>query len=72
MKDGIAVHLEKCAGCQCCQLICSLVYTGAFNPEKARIEIDSHNGIYFSDECKEGCVLCTNYCVFGAIAKTKE
>ena len=71
-KDNIAVNPEKCTECMCCQLICSLTYAGAFNPEEARIVINPPNEIGFTDECVKGCSLCTNYCVYGAIIRLKE
>ena len=71
-KTNITVFPEKCAECMCCQLICSLTYAGAFNPEAARIVIDVPNGIRFTDDCVEGCSLCTKYCEYDAITRTKE
>jgi carbon-monoxide dehydrogenase iron sulfur subunit len=66
----IRVHPEKCSGCLCCQLACSLAYDKKFNPLKARIiinwigEID--RGISFTDSCNK-CCLCVQYCNFGAL-----
>jgi len=71
-KDNIAVIPEKCAECMCCQLICSLTYAGAFNPEEAKIVIDPSGDIHFTDECREGCILCTKYCAYGAISPERE
>jgi flavoprotein len=53
-------------------LICSLTYTGAFNPEQACIAINPPDEISLSKKCREGCILCTQYCGFGAIVKAKE
>jgi TPP-dependent indolepyruvate ferredoxin oxidoreductase alpha subunit len=72
LKEKIAVNPEKCTECMSCQLICSLTYAGGFNPEKASIAINPPLDIHFTDECKEGCVRCTEYCVYGAIARIKE
>jgi len=71
-KDNIGVNPEKCTECMCCQLICSLTYAGAFNPEEARIVINPPNEIAFTEECVKGCSLCTKYCVYGAITRLKE
>jgi hypothetical protein len=71
-KENIAVSIEKCTECMCCQIICSLTYTGAFNPEHAGIAINPPETIAFNDECVKGCSLCTQYCVYGAITKKKE
>jgi len=68
-KSNIVVSPEKCTECMCCQLICSLTYTGSFNPEEARIVINPPEEISFTEDCVEGCVLCTRYCVYGAIAR---
>jgi NAD-dependent dihydropyrimidine dehydrogenase PreA subunit len=70
-KNNIAVNPEKCTECICCQLICSLTYAGAFNPEEARIVIKPPQEISFTDECVKGCSLCTKYCVYGAITLLK-
>jgi Fe-S-cluster-containing hydrogenase component 2 len=70
-KDNIAVNPDKCTECMCCQLICSLTYAGAFNPEEARIIINPPNEISFTDECVKGCSLCTEYCVYGTITRLK-
>ena len=65
-KEKIKTDPSRCAECLSCQLRCSLAYDGAFNPEKARIVIDPLV-IEFTDECLAGCILCTKYCVYGAI-----
>jgi hypothetical protein len=71
-KYNIAVMPERCAGCMCCQMICSLTYAGAFNPEEAKIVVCPPDSIRFTDECREGCILCVKYCEFGAITRKKE
>ena len=35
----ITIDYEKCTGCRNCEIACSLVNTGAVNPESARIRI---------------------------------
>ena len=70
-KTNIMVEPEECTQCHCCQLICSFVFTGAFNPEKARIVIDLPDRIGFTDECLKGCSLCIKYCPTGAISLRK-
>ncbi len=64
----IAVEPEKCAGCLMCAYRCSLRYTGAFNPFKARIKINTTEGnkIEFTEECTK-CGLCAEYCLYGAL-----
>jgi len=65
-KTNIKVDPSVCSGCLSCQLICSLQYTGAFNPLKARVVIKSGE-ISFTDNCIEACHLCANYCTYGAL-----
>jgi NAD-dependent dihydropyrimidine dehydrogenase PreA subunit len=73
-KVNIDVNPNLCIACYSCQLWCSLVYTGAFNPEKARITIvySSPPHISFSDDCIKGCSLCTKYCPTGAIKRANR
>ena len=72
-KANIEVNSAKCAECLCCQLGCSFAFTGAFNLEKARIVIQPPLGmewdrkISFTDDCVQGCSLCTTYCTYGAV-----
>ena len=66
-KTNIRVNPQECKECLVCQLICSLTYTGAFNPEKARIKIEPLKEISFTDDCVKGCILCARYCAFGAL-----
>jgi len=72
-KRNILIDVERCTGCLICQLICSFTYTRAFNPAKARIVIEhDRKAIHFTDECVEGCHLCTRYCVYGSITRKEE
>jgi Fe-S-cluster-containing hydrogenase component 2 len=71
-KANIEVEPGKCTQCHCCQLRCSLAFTGDFNPEKARIIIDPPDRIVFTDECLMGCSLCVRYCPYGAISLRKK
>ena len=67
-KTNVKADPGACCECYSCQLVCSLVYTGAFNPLKARIVIRPGE-ISFKDECVETCSLCTNYCAYGALTR---
>lgn len=77
-KKNIEINVEKCAGCLHCQLLCSFTYTGAFNPEKARIVIEFPTGsswrgkIGFTEDCIDGCSLCARNCNFGAIVVRQQ
>lgn len=39
MEKHIDVQIEKCTGCKLCELACSAVKTGEFNPRQARIRV---------------------------------
>jgi Fe-S-cluster-containing dehydrogenase component len=39
LEKHIEVHMEKCTGCKLCELACSAVKTGAFNPRDSRIKV---------------------------------
>jgi carbon-monoxide dehydrogenase iron sulfur subunit len=72
MKEPkIDIDPERCAGCLRCQLACSFLYTGAFNPAAARISIvasDSGRSISFTDECT-ACAACADECLFNALVR---
>jgi Fe-S-cluster-containing hydrogenase component 2 len=70
-KANISIAIEKCAECTSCQLICSFTYTGSFNPEKSCLVINPPDEIRFTEECRDGCSLCTRYCEFGAITRVR-
>jgi len=67
-KTNIKVSPSACTVCSSCQLRCSLAYTGAFNPLKARIVVEP-GYIFFTDDCIANCHLCADYCVYGALAR---
>ena len=71
-KVNISIDAGKCVECICCQLICSFTYTDSFNPEKSCIVINPPDEVRFTEECRDGCILCTRYCEFGAITQAKE
>ena len=70
-KKNIELHPELCAECHCCQLRCSLAYSGAFNLERARLVPDPPHQITFTDECIADCSLCVRYCAYGALVAVK-
>lgn len=39
VEKHIQVHMEKCTGCKLCELACSAVKTGEFNPRESRIRV---------------------------------
>ena len=68
MKKILTVREENCTYCQVCQLSCSYLITGCFNPHKAMIKIEWHDGakIAFSADCNS-CGACARACLYGAI-----
>jgi NAD-dependent dihydropyrimidine dehydrogenase PreA subunit len=70
-KTGIRVDPTRCTQCYSCQLRCSYIYSGAFNPEKARIVPNPPNDISFTDECRTGCSACVAYCPTGALMRIR-
>jgi Fe-S-cluster-containing dehydrogenase component len=39
MAKQIEVTMEKCTGCKLCELACSAIKTGEFNPRDSRIQV---------------------------------
>lgn len=39
MERHIEVQMEKCTGCRLCELACSVIKTGQFNPRESRIKV---------------------------------
>lgn len=50
MHTFISVDLEKCTGCRCCEMACSLYNVNQCNPEKARIRVirSENDGLIFT------------------------
>jgi len=69
-RKKVIAYPEQCSGCSACQLACSFLFTGAFNPLKAYIKVnwsgDLDRSISFTDECT-GCGVCVKYCNYGAL-----
>lgn len=66
-KLWVKVNPDLCTQCHSCQLVCSFIYTGAFNPEKANIRLFPGDGISYTEDCCGGCSLCISFCPYGAI-----
>jgi len=68
MKRGLRVIEERCTYCQLCQLSCSFLYTGRFNPAQARIRVEWNDRamVSFSEDCNL-CGECIRACLYGAI-----
>ena len=65
---SVKIALDKCRECYACQLICSLIYQGACNPEEARIWVGLPNEISYNKDCIGGCSLCIQHCLVDAIS----
>ncbi len=72
-KGYLLVDTRKCAACQNCMLICSLVHEGFSNPSLARIQILQDSFLHFPtditiEQCRQ-CLspLCLKACVTGAL-----
>lgn len=68
---NLAFNPAKCIGCKLCQLACSAVQEGLFNPQKARLKIVSEygaeGGILIKAQICNFCQACGNACPVGAI-----
>jgi len=67
----LKLKLSDCTGCQLCQLACSAVHEGAFNPEKARLKIIheyTDQGIHIASRHCILCKKCEEACPVGAIS----
>jgi Fe-S-cluster-containing hydrogenase component 2 len=66
----IRLDLSKCTGCKLCQLACSAVHEGVFNPEKARLKIVHEyldTGIHIAASFCTLCKKCEKACPEAAI-----
>jgi ferredoxin len=74
MKYLLNYDQTQCSGCLQCQLNCSFKYFRFFHLSASYIQINSHETEYkaiFTDECTR-CGSCADYCLFGALTKSRE
>ncbi len=69
----LALHPDRCTGCLRCELACSYMQTGTFQPSKSVIRVAPFEGYtsyapYTCTQCDEG--WCMTACPVGAIAIT--
>lgn len=67
----IRIDAEKCASCLVCQMRCSLLYFGEFNPSRAFIDVrwpqgSVSNDVHFTEGCTY-CGVCARNCAYGAL-----
>ena len=71
MKKVLIVDADKCTGCQVCELICSMVTSGEYNPQKSRIRIlkNREMGVHIPviDVTCYSCEKCADWCFDQAI-----
>jgi len=58
MRARIITKFDVCTGCRICELICSFVKEGAFNPRYARLRIETRGDGLFNDPVV--CIQCDN------------
>jgi NADPH-dependent glutamate synthase beta subunit-like oxidoreductase len=72
----IRIEADKCAGCRMCQVRCSILNLGEFNPFKSYITVNRDHavrttGLEFSSECKN-CGQCIAVCNYGALTRADK
>jgi Fe-S-cluster-containing hydrogenase component 2 len=77
MNTFISIDLEKCTGCRCCEMACSLHNDNQCNPEKARIRAikSEDDGRVFTlpivcQQCEKA--PCLEFCPSGAMYRKPE
>ena len=71
MEKVLLVDGEKCTGCKVCELICSMVRSGEYNPHKSCIRVLRNDELDVSipviDVTCNFCGKCTEWCFSEAI-----
>ncbi|MBC7075214.1 MAG: 4Fe-4S dicluster domain-containing protein [Syntrophomonadaceae bacterium] len=74
MGNVIYVQPEKCTGCRTCELTCSFMHTGTFDPTRSRIAVVGFekSGFFFPAVCQQ-CdpAPCMEVCPVGAISRSE-
>jgi len=71
---GLSFASEKCTGCHLCELACSAVKHGVFNPHRARLQISSlyrASGLSIEGRYCDCCLRCVESCPAGAISSVR-
>jgi len=66
----ISFDPDRCVGCQACQLVCSAVWQGVFNPFKARLRVEQKDwyGVFEVSVCRQHRdAPCAEACPTGAL-----
>lgn len=75
LKKRILTHFDICTGCNICQLACTMVKDGGFNPDLARLDIiKSKDNLYNQPVVCNHCdnPYCMNVCPVGAITRDER
>ena len=71
VEKMLVVDADKCTGCQTCELICSMVKTGEYNPAKSCIKVlknmEMDVTIPVVDVSCDFCGKCADWCFDNAI-----
>ncbi len=72
----VASDSGKCTNCGLCEIACSFVKFGTFNPERAYIQVDRKGPtegyeVSFTEDC-DACGYCWSVCKFDALILTRE
>ena len=73
----VSRNIERCKGCRICELVCSFVHVGEFNPTRSRIRVirTEDEGIpYVAPVLCQQCEapVCMDVCPVGAIYRDSE
>ena len=74
MSKSLVVDLEKCTGCRTCEMACSFMHYGEYNPVKSAIQVSifSENAFFVPVvcfQCKKP--FCEEVCPTGALSKNE-
>ncbi|KKM09274.1 hypothetical protein SY88_19840 [Clostridiales bacterium PH28_bin88] len=76
MRGSIEVNAGRCTGCRLCQLACSWVHLGLFNPDRSHlwVKVDEKRArfaVEFKETCNK-CRACVKFCAGGALTIREE
>lgn len=74
MGKMLYVQPEKCTGCRTCELTCSFLHVGEFNPLRSRISVVSFEkeGFFYPAVCQQcSPAPCMMVCPVGAISRNE-
>ena len=74
MSKSLVVDLEKCTGCRTCEMACSFMHYGEYNPTKSAIQVSifTENAFFVPVvcfQCKKP--FCEEVCPTGALTKNE-